>query len=173
MKKITVKSAMSFHCIREEEIAAVMSIADRCFTEIGVDPEGGNRIFSKAPVFPLWEKEMMNVFLNGATQVPKVLTVDRKVVGYLFCTVLDTAVTIDQLAVAPTHQRNGYEMQMLRKLKRSMADLRRDKIEVSVAERNLAAQLLFRENGFRWFQTNSGPNTGQDSYLMQWRSPVS
>ena len=105
-----------------------MNIADKCFTEVDVDPAHGNRIPRKAPVFPLWEKEMMNIYLNGATQVPKVMTVGRKVVGYLFYTVMDTVVLLDQIAVAPEYRRSGYAMRMIRKLKRSMRGLRRDKI---------------------------------------------
>lgn len=71
-----------------------------------------------------------------------------------------------------TAMMRGYATQLIDNLKFSISELAQGSIGVTVAERNLGAQLLFRKNGFRWFRTESHVVSRQDAYLMRWKRGI-
>jgi len=172
MKRTTFESYIEFHRISDHQITAVMEIADACFAEVGMDAIGGNRLPKWAPGLPLWDKSVLSWYLGQRNRVPEVMTIGHHVFGYLFYTVKPKTVVIDQIAVAPEYWRNGCATRMVTRLKSTVPGLQRQTICVKVAERNLSAQLMFRENGFRWFRTIKASRAGQCDYLMRWRSSV-
>lgn len=70
------------------------------------------------------------------------------------------------LAVAPEFRRLGIGGAMVAKLKAKLEQQRREAISTLIRERNLAAQLFFREQGFRTIGThrNYFEDTTEDAY---------
>jgi [ribosomal protein S18]-alanine N-acetyltransferase len=74
-------------------------------------------------------------------------------------------------AVTESYRRYGVGSQMLAKLAAKLSTQRRSRIVLEVRETNLAAQLFFRENGFRAVSVLRSyyADTPEDAYLMQYR----
>jgi len=74
-------------------------------------------------------------------------------------------------AVAEDYQRCGVGCQMIAKLIAKLSAQRRSRIMLEVRETNLAAQLFFRENGFRAVSVLRSyySDSPEDAYLMQYR----
>lgn len=169
MKKATIKQRISFHWIREGELEAVIDIADACFAEVGLAAAGKSRLPKWSMGLPLWDQSVLMNYLETKDRVPKVMTLNGEVVGYLFYTLRTKIVVIDQIAVAPSHWRQGYASRMVQKLKDAMPGLRRQVIGAQVAEKNLETQLFLRNNRFQWFRTVTDSRSGEDHFLMRWK----
>ena len=76
--------------------------------------------------------------------------------------------------MAPEFRRMGIGSQMIRKLIGKLSSQRRSRIMLEVRETNLAAQLFFRENGFRAVSVlrEYYEDTPEDAYVMQYRYRV-
>jgi len=170
VKRTSVESYIDIQPISDNQVSAVMEIAAACSAEIGLDDVGGNRLPKWTTGLPFWDQAVLLRYLGRKNRVPDVLMIGHHVIGYLFYTVRPKTVVIDQLAVSPEYRRNGYATRMITRLKSEMPALQRQTIGVKVAERNLSSQLMFRENGFRWFRTVKAARGGQDDYLMRFRS---
>src|SRR5690606_10590779 len=74
-------------------------------------------------------------------------------------------------AVADQWRRHGAGVQMMAKLMAKLSSQRRTRIALEVRETNLAAQLFFRQLGFRAVTVlrDFYDDTTEDAYLMQYR----
>jgi ribosomal-protein-alanine N-acetyltransferase len=74
-------------------------------------------------------------------------------------------------AVAAEFRRRGVGRQMVEKLIGKLSSQRRNRIMLEVRETNLAAQLFFRDLGFRAVSVlrDFYVDTTEDAYLMQYR----
>lgn len=93
-----------------------------------------------------------------------------RTVGYVVFELHKDRVYLLKLAVDPAVQRCGVGVGLIDQLKRRLSVQRRNRILCEVSERNLAAQLFLRSQGFRvmnilddWFED------GEQAYLFQFR----
>jgi len=95
---------------------------------------------------------------------------NEKVIGFMIYELSKTRLHTLNFAVAPEYHRKGFGSHMVGKLKAKLSMQRRNRIILEVREKNLPAQLFFRENGFRAISTlkNFYEDTPEDAYLMQY-----
>jgi [ribosomal protein S18]-alanine N-acetyltransferase len=96
---------------------------------------------------------------------------EDRVVGFMIYELHKNRIRVLNFAVADQYQRRGVGSQMVAKLIAKLSTQRRSRILLEVRETNLAAQLFFRENGFRAVSVlhNYYDDTPEDAYLMQFR----
>ena len=96
---------------------------------------------------------------------------DDRVVGFMIYELHKSRIHVLNFAVTPEYRRSGVGSQMLAKLTAKLSTQRRSRIILEVRETNLAAQLFFRENGFRAVSVLHGyySDTPEDAYIMQYR----
>jgi len=94
-----------------------------------------------------------------------------RIVGFMVYELRKTRIYLLNLAVAPAYRRRGVGRQMVENLIGRMKRQGRTRLVLEVRETNLAAQLFFRDNGFRavsvlrrWYD-----DTDEDAYLMEWK----
>ncbi len=96
------------------------------------------------------------------------------VVGYMMYQLHRQRLHLLSFAVHPDHRRLGIGRAMMERLIAKLSYQRRNRIVVEVRETNLAAQLFFRELGFRavdilrdYYTSDTGK---EDAYLMIYRA---
>ena len=96
---------------------------------------------------------------------------EDRVVGFMIYELHKTRIHVLNFAVAGDYRRRGVGSQMIAKLIAKLSPQRRSRIVLEVRETNLAAQLFFRENGFRAVSVLRSfyDDTPEDAYLMQYR----
>ncbi len=96
---------------------------------------------------------------------------DDRVVGFMIYELNKSRIQVLNFATAPDARRRGVGTQMVRKLVGKLSAQRRTRILLEVRETNLAAQLFFRNNGFRAISVlrDYYEDTPEDAYLMQYR----
>jgi [ribosomal protein S18]-alanine N-acetyltransferase len=96
---------------------------------------------------------------------------EDRVVGFMIYELHKTRIHVLNFAVADDFRRCGVGSQMVAKLSAKLSVQRRSRIVLEVRETNLAAQLFFRENGFRAVSVLHSyyADTPEDAYLMQYR----
>lgn len=96
---------------------------------------------------------------------------EDRVVGFMIYELHKTRIHVLNFAVAEDHRRRGVGSQMIAKLIAKLSTQRRSRVMLEVRETNLAAQLFFRENGFRAVSVLRGyyADTPEDAYIMQYR----
>ena len=96
---------------------------------------------------------------------------EDRVVGFMIYELHKTRIHVLNFAVSPDYRRRGVGCQMVAKLNAKLSSQRRSRIALEVRETNLAAQLFFRENGFRAVSVLRSfyQDTPEDAYLMQYR----
>jgi [ribosomal protein S18]-alanine N-acetyltransferase len=96
---------------------------------------------------------------------------EDRVVGFMIYELHKTRIHVLNFAVAADYHRRGVGTQMVAKLSAKLSSQRRSRIVLEVRETNLAAQLFFRENGFRAVSVLRSyyADTPEDAYLMQFR----
>jgi len=96
---------------------------------------------------------------------------EDRVVGFMIYELHKTRIHVLNFAVASEYQRSGVGSQMVAKLIAKLSTQRRSRIVLEVRETNLAAQLFFRENGFRAVSVlrRFYADSPEDAYLMQFR----
>jgi len=171
-KPKTRKLAKGFREVRPDELVQVSSIADACFSKIGIDAVGNNRVRQWEPTRKLWDTKALTEHFTTPSFNLAVMTVGNEVVGYASFLETKRAMVIDELAVSPKHWHKGYGSYMVRILNRTlhlgMQDPNAPKVlGVKVGEKNLAALLFFRSCGFRWVKTIPNSLAGYDTYVMQ------
>jgi [ribosomal protein S18]-alanine N-acetyltransferase len=89
-------------------------------------------------------------------------------VGFMVYELRKTRIHILNFAVAKEHRRRAVGSQMIAKLKAKLCTQRRRSIVLEVRETNLAAQLFFRELGFKAIAVKRRfyQDTPEDAYLM-------
>lgn len=95
----------------------------------------------------------------------------EKVVGFMIYELHKSKLHILNFAVSPGQRRSGVGAQMVAKLISKLSSHRRTRITLEVRETNLAAQLFFRQQGFRAVRVLRAyyEDSGEDAFLMQYR----
>lgn len=120
--------------------------------------------------FP-WSEDDFVRCLRQRNCIGMVAEHDDRVVGFMVYELQKTRLHILNFAVAPEYRRLAVGSQMVRKLIGKLSPQRRTRIVLEVRETNLAAQLFFRESGFRAVSVLHSfyEDSPEDAYLMQYR----
>jgi ribosomal-protein-alanine N-acetyltransferase len=120
--------------------------------------------------FP-WHEEDFLRCLRQRNCIGMVADQDDRVVGFMIYELHKSRLHILNFAVSAQARRQGVGSQMVEKLVGKLSSQRRSRILLEVRETNLAAQLFFRENGFRALSVlrDFYEDTPEDAYLMQYR----
>ena len=96
---------------------------------------------------------------------------EDRVAGFMIYELHKSRIHVLNFAVAEDFQRRGVGSQMIAKLIAKLSSQRRSRLVLEVRETNLAAQLFFRENGFRAVSVLRSyyADTPEDAYIMQYR----
>ena len=96
---------------------------------------------------------------------------EDRIVGFMIYELHKSRIHVLNFAVGADARRLGAGSQMLAKLTAKLSAQRRSRIVLEVRETNLAAQLFFRENGFRAVSVLRAyyEDSPEDAYLMQFR----
>ena len=106
-----------------------------------------------------WTAEDIVRFFKKKNGTPKVITIDKKIVGCMFYTQCDGYSLLELLVVDRENQGKGLEAKLLANLKRLLTP-RRTEIIANIPERDVKTQVLLRDNGFKWIRTtrSNGPD---------------
>lgn len=124
--------------------------------------------------FP-WTEEDFIRCLRQRNCIGMVAEYDEQVVGFMIYELHKTRLHILNFSVESQFRRHGVGQQMVNKLISKLSHGRRNRILLEVRETNLAAQLFFRDMGFRAVSVlrDFYEDTVEDAYLMQYRYEVS
>ncbi len=127
-------------------------------------------IESESFEFPWLEEDFIRC-LRQRNCIGMVAEHDDRVVGFMIYELHKTRIHVLNFSVASGYHRRGVGSQMVAKLIAKLSVQRRNRIILEVRETNLAAQLFFRENGFRAVSVLRSyyEDTPEDAYLMQYR----
>ncbi|MDO5554066.1 MAG: ribosomal protein S18-alanine N-acetyltransferase [Planctomycetia bacterium] len=118
-----------------------------------------------------WTKEDFAECLSRRNCAGMVALYEGRIVGFMVYEVGKRRIELISLAIAPEEQRRGTGRALVMRLIRKLRANRRTKISVTVRERNLQAQLFFRELGFRAssIMRQFYEPAAEDAYVMQFR----
>jgi ribosomal-protein-alanine N-acetyltransferase len=118
-----------------------------------------------------WTEEDFIRCLRQRNCIGMVAEHDERVVGFMIYELHKNRLHILNFAVHPEFRRRGVARGMVRKLIGKLSPQRRNRILLEIRETNLAAQLFFREAGFRAISVlrEFYEDTPEDAYLMQYR----
>ena len=120
--------------------------------------------------FPWLEEDFIRC-LRQRNCIGMVAEHDDRVAGFMIYALHKARIHVLNFAVAAAYRRRGVGSQMIAKLIAKLSSQRRKRVVLEVRETNLAAQLFFRENGFRAVSVLRSyyADTPEDAYLMQYR----
>jgi [ribosomal protein S18]-alanine N-acetyltransferase len=120
--------------------------------------------------FPWCENDFLRC-LRQRNCIGMVAEHDDRVVGFMIYELHKSRLHILNFAVSSRFRRSGVGAQMIRKLIGKLSTQRRSRILLEIRETNLAAQLFFRNCGFRAVSVlrDFYEDTPEDAYLMQYR----
>ena len=120
--------------------------------------------------FP-WTEEDFVRCLRQRNCIGMVAEHDERVVGFMIYELHKNRLHVLNFAVHPEFRRHGVGATMINKLSGKLSPQRRSRILLEIRETNLAAQLFFRERGFRAISVlrDFYDDTTEDAYLMQYR----
>lgn len=121
--------------------------------------------------FP-WSADDFLHCLRQRNVVGMVAEVESRVVGFMVYELHKHRIQLLDLAVSTDFRRRGIGGAMIARLASKLSTLKRSMIMVEVRETNLAAQLFFRDQGFRAISLlrEFYPDCpGEDAYLMQFK----
>jgi [ribosomal protein S18]-alanine N-acetyltransferase len=118
-----------------------------------------------------WSEEDFIRCLRQRNCIGMVAEHDDRVVGFMIYELSKTRIHVLNFAVADDCRRLGVGTQMIAKLIGKLSAQRRSRVMLEVRETNLAAQLFFRDSGFRAVSVlrRYYDDTPEDAYLMQFR----
>jgi ribosomal-protein-alanine N-acetyltransferase len=121
-----------------------------------------------------WTEEEFIRCLRQRDCIGMVAERNEEVVGFMIYELHKTRIHILSFAVHPNCRRERVGSAMTEKLISKLAYQRRNRIVLEVRETNLAAQLFFRQLGFRATGVLKGfyEDTPEDAFLMQYRQAV-
>jgi [ribosomal protein S18]-alanine N-acetyltransferase len=119
--------------------------------------------------FP-WDEEAFFRCLRNRNCIGMVAERDEQIVGYMVYELHRSLLRILNFAVHPQHHRSGIGTAMVAKLIGKLSSDRRTRIELEVGERNLSAQLFFRQMRFLAVGVLEGfyVETDDAAYRMQY-----
>ena len=120
--------------------------------------------------FP-WSEDDFIRCLRQRNCIGMVAEHDERVAGFMIYELHRNRLHILNFAVASEFRRKGVGQQMVEMLIGKLSSQRRNRIMLEVRETNLAAQLFFRDLGFRAVSVlrDFYVDTTEDAYLMQYR----
>jgi ribosomal-protein-alanine N-acetyltransferase len=120
--------------------------------------------------FP-WSEEDFIRCLRQRNCIGMVAEHDERVAGFMIYELHRNRLHILNFAVPDEFRQRAVGRQMVEKLVGKLSSQRRNRILLEVRETNLAAQLFFRELGFRAISVlrDFYDDTTEDAYLMQYR----
>ena len=120
--------------------------------------------------FP-WTEEDFIRCLRQRNCIGMVAEHQDQVVGFMIYELHKNRLHILNFSVHPDCRRKGIGAQMCRKLISKLSSQRRNRIMLEIRETNLAAQLFFRDLGFKAITVlrDFYEDTVEDAYLMQFR----
>ncbi len=120
--------------------------------------------------FP-WSEEDFIRCLRQRNCIGMIAEVDDQVAGFMIYELHKTRLHLLNFSVAARWRRQGVATQMAGKLISKLSQQRRRRITLEVRETNLAAQLFFRDCGFRAVSVlrDYYDDTPEDAYVMQYR----
>jgi ribosomal-protein-alanine N-acetyltransferase len=120
--------------------------------------------------FP-WSEEEFIRCLRQRNCIGMVAERDDEVVGFMIYELHKNRLHLLNFCVAPSVRRHGVGSSMVEKLSSKLSQDRRNRITLEVRETNLAAQLFFKQLGFRAVSVlrDFYEDTTEDAYLMQLR----
>jgi ribosomal-protein-alanine N-acetyltransferase len=118
-----------------------------------------------------WNDEDFLCCLRQRNCIGMVAEYEQRIVGYMIYELHKTRLHILNFAVAPEFRRAGIGGQMVLRLIDKLSQQRRNEILLEVRERNLDAQLFFREQGFRAISVLRChyDDTAEDAYILRFR----
>jgi ribosomal-protein-alanine N-acetyltransferase len=127
-------------------------------------------IESQSFEFP-WSEEDFIRCLRQRNCIGMVAEHNERVVGFMIYELHKNRLHILNFAVNEQLRRRGIGSQMIRKLVSKLSRERRNRVMLEIRETNLAAQLFFRDLGFRAVSVLRAfyEDTPEDAYLMQYR----
>ena len=120
--------------------------------------------------FPWSESDFIRA-LRERNCIGLVAELENKIVGYVIYELATSELHVLNLAIAPSHRRRGVGSKLIEKLIGKLSFQRRERILLEVRETNLAAQLFFKQTGFRAVSVlrDFYDDTVEDAYLMNFR----
>jgi len=118
-----------------------------------------------------WSEEDFLRCLRQRNCIGMVAEQGERVVGFMIYELHKNKLHILNFAVHPGYRRLGVGAQMVAKLIGKLSSHRRTRITLEVRETNLAAQLFFRNQGFKAVRVLRSfyEDSGEDAYLLQYR----
>ena len=118
-----------------------------------------------------WTEEDFLCCLRQRNCIGMVAEHEHEIVGFMIYELHKSKLIILNFAVAASGRRHGVGAQMVTKLIDKLSQQRRKEILLEVRESNLAAQLFFKNQGFRAVQVLRGhyDDTAEDAYMMRYR----
>ncbi len=119
--------------------------------------------------FPWFEEDFVRC-LRQRNCIGMVAEHAERVVGFMIYELHKTRLHILNFAVAANLRRRSIGQQMIEKLVGKLSSQRRTEITLEVRETNLAAQIFFRESGFRATNVlrDFYDDSPEDAYVMQY-----
>lgn len=123
--------------------------------------------------FPWTEDDFIRC-LRQRNCIGMVAEFNERIAGFMIYELHKNRLHVLSLAVANDFRRHSVGTQMVQKLIDKLSLQRRDRIVLEIRETNLAAQLFFRQLGFRAISVlrDFYIDTTEDAYLMQYRLPI-
>lgn len=123
--------------------------------------------------FP-WSEEDFTECLRQRNCIGMVAEMAESVVAFMIYELHRTRLHVLNFAVRRSHRRLGIGRQMVERLVGKLSGDRRDRILLEVRERNLPAQLFFRDSGFMAVSVlkNFYQDSTEDAYQMQYLLPA-
>jgi ribosomal-protein-alanine N-acetyltransferase len=124
--------------------------------------------------FP-WAEEDFTYCLRQRNCIGMVAEMAESVVAFMIYELHRSRLHVLNFAVRRSHRRLGIGRQMVDRLVGKLSPERRDRILLEVRERNLPAQLFFRDAGFMAISVlkNFYQDSTEDAYQMQLLAPAS
>lgn len=118
-----------------------------------------------------WTEEDFLCCLRQRNCIGMVAEHEHKILGFMIYELHKSRLHILNFAVAAESRRQGVGSQMVLRLVDKLSQQRRSEILLEVRERNLEAQLFFKEQGFRAVSVlrRHYDDTEEDAYIMQFR----
>ena len=119
--------------------------------------------------FP-WTEEDFIRCLRQRNCIGMVAEYDEKVVGFMIYELHREQLHVLNFSVGPDCRRHGVGSQMVSKLLGKLSQQRRNQITLEIRETNLAAQVFFRDLGFKAISVlrDYYDDTVEDAYVMQY-----
>lgn len=122
--------------------------------------------------FP-WSEDDFTRCLRQRNCIGMVAECDGQVLGFMIYELNRNTLHVLNFAVRPNARRRGIGTQMVEKLFSKLSQQRRTRITLEVRETNLAAQVFFRNLGFRAVSVlrDYYEDTTEDAYVMHFQHP--